>query len=116
LSKAAANGISVGYITASGHGGPDVFYGDNQQTIWDLHTLKASDVNDRIVHLTACHAGAQLGPEMINKGVMSHQILFLLICPRILLQKLALKWTLLLTAEWCESITRTQLILRLLIM
>jgi len=49
-----------------GHGGPDVFTGDNLDVIF---TTEDCDIlAGRLVDLHSCSTGSRLGPEIIKKG------------------------------------------------
>lgn len=61
---------NISYISAQGHGRPSLFTGDGGDAIF---RSSASDqlmkLSSKIVHLLSCFTAAELGPEMVSKGV-----------------------------------------------
>jgi len=58
----------IAYIMGAGHGLEDVFQGDMWEVLFQVGEYPSDHVRGRIVHLTSCLTGRELGPDFVQNG------------------------------------------------
>lgn len=62
----------VVYVSAQGHGRPSLFTGDGGDSIFRASEENSlTKLSSKIVHLLSCFTAAELGIEMVSKGVLA---------------------------------------------
>ena len=62
------SGADLSMIMGVGHGTTDIFYGQDGHQVFQVDAFHLSEVQGRCIHLTACSAGARLGPSFVRAG------------------------------------------------
>lgn len=62
------SGVDLNMIMGVGHGTTNTFYGQDGQQVFQVGAFDLREVQGRSIHLTACSAGARLGPSFVRAG------------------------------------------------
>lgn len=68
-SKLSQNNII--YITGVGHGTDTAYLGEDSKPIFDVDKYQHKELQNKIVHLFACHTAAELGPNLVKHGCLA---------------------------------------------
>jgi len=55
-------------IIGVGHGGEDVFTGQNEAVILEVSKYAPREVKDKVIKLLSCQTGVELGPDLVKNG------------------------------------------------
>ena len=58
----------IAYLTGSGHGRRDLFYGFETRTLYGLNSDQMDEPKGKIVHFLACETAIKLGPDFVAHG------------------------------------------------
>lgn len=58
-------------IIGIGHGDKDIFSGFNKSVILEVGRYNPNEVRGKVIKLLSCQTGAELGPDLIQKGALS---------------------------------------------
>ena len=59
------------YITGSGHGDTNTFFGFKQTPILKINAYSPKQIRGKIIHLLSCYTAHELGPDLIAKGCVA---------------------------------------------
>ncbi len=68
-SKLSQNNII--YVTGVRHGTDTVYLGEDSKPIFDVDKYQHKELQNKIVHLFACHTAAALGPNLVKHGCLA---------------------------------------------
>jgi len=60
-------------IIGMGHGGVDIFTGQNMDLILKVNKYSPSEVEGKVMYLLSCQTGVELGPDLVSNGAASFQ-------------------------------------------
>ncbi len=56
------------FIIGAGHGEPSEYSAQNESLIWKVGAYDVREVQNKIIKLVSCQAGALLGPDLVHHG------------------------------------------------
>ena len=62
---------NVTYVTGSGHGSADTFFGDQWDPIFRVGAYAAQEAAGKIVHLLSCNTAHALAPDLVSRGCLA---------------------------------------------
>lgn len=63
---------NVVYLTGSGHGNPDTYFGDYYEPVFRIGGYNPQEVRGKIIHFVSCETARALGPDFVRNGCLAY--------------------------------------------